>query len=240
MKRFSIRAVSAAAVACLSAEVVSAEGLGLVSYGVTSPGIPCLFGGCAATNQGSYGPAVFAPNKNLSHRPNSEQPYCATKTYPISDWAYIRKYCGPTIIPGTCYGHFQTKWRKWEDHCPGDNGTAAAPVIDGGIVIQPAPIAPQPAVSEPQPAPKTMPQTNPSVPMPLPLTKPVEPVAPPKVSAIPKAISGELNPPTPADPLPQLVVPSPMEAVAKTVEASPISEPGRVVVPPLPDLPMRK
>lgn len=238
MNRRSIRAwIMSAAVVAPVAGTASAQVIGSVPNGVASPGVPCLFGGCVATNQGSYGPAFFAPNKNMSHRPNGDEPYCATATYPKSDWAYIRKYCGPTIIPGSCYGHFQTKWRKWEDHCPGsaDPLTDAQPPVLGGVVVVDPILNPQPTpkqpdvpktetpkspVSESLPASKSIPKTG-TTPMPIP--KQMEPGELPKIPVIPKAIAGEIQTGSETAPAPMLV-----------------SEPARVIVAPLPDLPMKK
>lgn len=241
MNRRSIRAwIVMAAVAIPVAGTATAQVIGSVPNGVTSPGAPCLFGGCAATNQGSYGPAFFAPNKNMSHRPCGDQPYCATETYPKSDWAYIRKYCGPTIIPGSCYGHFQTKWRKWEDHCPGsaDPLTDVPPPAPGGVGVDlnPQPIPPQPLPKQPEapktetpkapaseslPAPKSTPPGGTTIPMPLP--KPMEPGELPKIPVVPKKISGEIQTGSETPPVPM-----------------PVSEPARVIVPPLPELPMKR
>ena len=94
--------------------------------------------------------ALFAPNKHLGRSLNANQPLCATKTYPISDWAYIRKFCGPTLNPGTCYGYYPTKWRRWEEACPTGNGCAAGLSTAMPILVETAPIAPLPT---PMPAP---------------------------------------------------------------------------------------
>jgi hypothetical protein len=48
------------------------------------------------------------------------------KIYPKLESKYIKQFCGPTIIPGSCHGHFQTQWRKWEDACPNGNCDPAA------------------------------------------------------------------------------------------------------------------
>lgn len=220
--------------------VASAQSIGFAAGGCASPGVPTLFGGCAATNQGSYGPALFAPNKDMSRRFSAHEPYCATKTYPISDWAFIRKYCGPTIIPGSCYGHFETKWRKWEDHCPGNGGLDCAPT-PGGVTNQ-APIAQPitPAPADPMATPAT-PMKPSGTQLETPMTpNQVDPVAPPKIPAIPKSAKAMPIVPVPM-PMP-MVDTTPKELGRVNIETTPASpsEPTRVVIPPLPDTPSRK
>src|SRR5688500_14509968 len=62
------------------------------------------FGGCAGGSCGVAGPAgngaMFKANKHQCK--DGCQPYCATKTFPHSDWHYIKKYCGPSLIPDGC------------------------------------------------------------------------------------------------------------------------------------------
>jgi hypothetical protein len=115
-----------------------------------------LTGGCSGNGCVGNGTALFGPDRwTLFKRPDGNQPACASRSYPLSDWAYIRKYCGPSLIPGSCYGHFQTKWRRWEDVCPG-SGAGDAPcaaVFPGAVAYpQPAPIgAYQPGMAPAQP-----------------------------------------------------------------------------------------
>ncbi|MCZ2344241.1 MAG: hypothetical protein LC104_20975 [Bacteroidales bacterium] len=40
------------------------------------------------------------------------------KQYPRLDSHYIKKFCAPTICPGSCNGYFQTKWTPWAYACP--------------------------------------------------------------------------------------------------------------------------
>jgi hypothetical protein len=164
--------------------------------GCVDPGYGYAAGpGCASgqcnNGYGNGNPANFAPNKPF-HK-NGCQPYCATKTYPHSDWHYIKHYCGPSLIPGSCYGHFNTTWRRWEDVCPqwqpnndvvcGAQG-CAAPLgcppgalnsYPGETYISPTPeVQPIPAAPAPAPAPTPLPTPAP-VPAPMPMPMPVAP-----------------------------------------------------------------
>jgi hypothetical protein len=183
-----------AAAVALSGATASAQEFGppAVAYG---PVVGCPFGNCAAANHGTYGPALFACNpKGHGKMPGPNEPGCIGRSsYPLSDWHYIRQFCGPTLIPGTCYGHFQTKWRRWEEHC--SDGSCA-----GGAVG-----VPLPEVSVPLAPPQTLPTTptppsGPPMPDPKPVVPPkgdvpkVDPVAPPKIPLGPK--EGGLTPST--------------------------------------------
>ncbi len=166
--------------------------------------------------------ALFAPNKDLSRRPNGNQPLCATRTYPLSDWAYIRKYCGPTLNPGSCYGHYQTKWRKWEEVCPqgGDGGCAGT--VPNAMPIMSSPVQPAPSSSL-------------MVPMPMPLPVPATPVPAPK-EPTPKQEPAPVS----VAPAPLPNIPMPMPTSISTIPLSPV-EPGKSVgnspVGPLKSLP---
>ncbi len=128
---------------------------------------PCV-GGCTGLGAAGTGIGLFAPNRrNWRGIDGQNRPGCAVNSYPLSDWAYIRRFCGPTIIPGTCYGHFQTKWRKWEDHCPQQGGVGcetAAPLYSAPPAYSP------PVVSQPQSMP---------LPVPMPVPMPEQPTSPP-------------------------------------------------------------
>ncbi len=182
-------------------------------------------GGCGHSPLFGTG-ALFAPNKHHGRMPDANHPLCATKTYPISDWHYIRKYCGPTLNPGTCYGYYPTKWRKWEDICPQANPGFpgdAMPVLSGG----PNYVIPNELLPTPTPLPAPMPKTDP-----LPKPTPV-----PKVDPVPKLDSESSIPMTIPAPLP----PMPMASISATRPATPTVEPGirplrtlpNVVVPPV-------
>ncbi len=220
---FRARVWAAGVVACAAAGVAPAQ---YAPVGVASPGVPCVTGECAAANRGSYGSAFFAPNRGHGKWLSSSQPACANNNFPLSDWAYIRKYCGPTLIPGTPYGHFETKWRKWDDHAGGGCATGAAGIPDGVVVGEPV-VPPAMPVVEPMPAPKP-PDTLPKTAEPKPGdAKPVDPVAPPKLPTIPKQVNADI----PA-PLPQVM---PATSDKPSLEA-----PVRVIIPPLPELPSKR
>jgi hypothetical protein len=198
--------------------------------------------GCAATNRGSYGPALFSPNPKTHLKPlNGCEPYCVGRSsYPLSDLKYIRQFCGPTLLPGSCYGHFQTKWRKWEDHCPGGDCASAAAdpyAVPGGVMLSPMPTA-TPVQSMPAVPATPIPEIPRAAPTVTPNT--VDPVAPPKVPAIPKTISltqpADLpTPPVPTPPVPVPSLPAAPTAVNPAAQSGvvPAVEPQRVIVPPL-------
>jgi hypothetical protein len=48
------------------------------------------------------------------------------KPSPTFDSKYIKQFCYPTIVPGSCYGHFPTKWTPWPCH-PWPQGEFVAP-----------------------------------------------------------------------------------------------------------------
>lgn len=159
---------------------------------MTAPAVGC--DGCATvgpvlggyTGLGSTGTGVglFADNprwwRKRQRIDGQNQPACAVNSYPLSDWAYIRRYCRPTILPGTCYGHFQTKWRRWEDHCPQQGGAVGCDPFAVGGAVYPTPAYPTAAPvlqappaytppSQPLPAPTPQPLPMP-VPAPMPMT----------------------------------------------------------------------
>ena len=171
----------------------------------------CVGGACANTNSGTFGPALFGANpsgKLFTRRPvGGCEPYCAVNSYPLSDWAYIRKFCGPQLIPGSCYGHYQTKWRKWEDHCPGgkaSDGTctpSAMPI--NAPYEQPIIMTPQPGTTLGEPRPVEVPKVDmPKLDQPrvMPMPVPVLPANPGK-------------PPLPANSI-NTMVPSQMPVVS--------------------------
>lgn len=110
----------------------------------------------------------------------TKQTTCVGKqTLPRFDKHYIKKYCGPTICPGSCFGFFPTKWTRWEDACPGgDCGDPTAvgyygpvPNAPGIVSAAPGTAAPAPAQTPAAPvetAPEPKP-ASPSKPLPLPL-----------------------------------------------------------------------
>lgn len=122
----------------------------------------------AAAAFGLFGPApAFAQY--------TKQVTCdGKKTLPIFDKHYIKKYCGPTICPGSCFGFFPTKWSQWETLCPpgGDcAGGLHGEIVTGTVIESGTPVAPPPAGTQ-LTAPKTMPKPE-TAPTPAPAgTKP--------------------------------------------------------------------
>lgn len=193
----------------LTAAVAAAQSP--LAYG---PVAGCPFGNCAAANHGTYGPALFAANPNSKHfkLPGPDEPGCVGRSsYPLSDWHYIRQFCGPTLQPGTCYGHFQTKWRRWEETCAGA-GCPAGPDRSSPVLL------PAPLVSPPVPVPTPV-QPQFEV---LPPPKEDKPKDPPKVP--PPAEPGKISTTEAAVPM---AMPTERPVVPPTREP-------RVVVPPTP------
>src|SRR5688500_18437798 len=59
-------------------------------------------------------------------------PKCdGSHTLPILDKHYIKRYCGPTVNPGTCFGYYPTRWTQWEVACP-EGGGCEMPVYGPG------------------------------------------------------------------------------------------------------------
>ena len=154
-----------------------------------------VLGGYTGLGGSGTGVGLFANNppwwRKRQMIDGQNQPACAVNSFPLSDWAYIRRYCRPTIIPGTCYGHFQTTWRKWEDHCPQQaaGGVGCDPFAGGAVYPAPAmPVFQVPpaysAPSQPLPAPTRQPTTEPKkpevAPKPMPVPKPDTDDAPKK------------------------------------------------------------
>jgi len=154
-----------------------------------------MVGGCTGLDCVGNGTAFFSRDRRtFLRRPDGNQPACATRTYPLSDWAYIRKYCGPSLIPGTCYGHFQTKWRRWEEACP-QSAVAMDPCPPGGfpgaISTMPQGTMPQGPMMPPMaaPLPATPPATAPGQLLPIPQpgpSKAPEKLDAPSTLAVPK------------------------------------------------------
>ena len=225
---FPIRILATTAVAVIGAA-------GALGQGCDTPG------GCG--NGPVYGTgALFAPNKHhQKHMPDANHPLCATKTYPLSDWHYIRQFCGPTLNPGSCYGHYQTKWRQWSDICPqGSLAYAPSPVATGLPSYQvimpdptPAPMplpapTPLPKTESPKvdPAPKTEPKLNfaPESPLPIPMTFAPAPLPPmTSISATIPAPVGTLE----------------LRKIAAEPGVAPLKTLPNVVVPPVREFPER-
>ncbi len=205
----------------------------------------CAVGNCAAANHGTYGPALFAvnpPPNRFNKQAGPDEPECVGRSsHPLSDWMYIRQFCGPTLQPGTCHGYHATKWRKWEDTCatPGGCATAApAMLAPAPLMISTPPAVAPAAPSEKLPPPK---EDKPKTDLPKTDVPKVDPVTPPKVPLIPKDSS---TVPAPLPTVPLLPMPLPTEpgkinttestTPAPTPAVAPPSREPRVVVPPTP------
>ena len=189
---FRARVCAAGAVACAAAGAASAQ---FAHVGVVSPGVPCVTGECGTAHRGGRLSALFGRGQHPCYRP-----VC----------------CGPTLIPGTPYGHFETKWRRWEDHAGGCGSGVPAGVVIGQPV--PPPAEPMPVPKPDVPAPPTqLPKTGDA--------KPADPVAPPKLPAIPKQVSADV---------------SPVHLPPVTSDKPALEIPTRVIIPPLPDLPSKR
>ena len=196
-------------------------------------GQSCATGQC---NTGNGNPANFAPNKPF-HK-NGCQPYCATKTYPHSDWHYIKHYCGPSLIPDGCsnaYGHFPTTWRRWEDISPGwqpsNNADCTNRGYAGGAVgCQPSAGEyqfPANSYSAPVPAPIPAPVPTPTpVPVPMPIPAPTPVPAPMPMAPTPTPAPTPVPAPIPMAPTP---APAPMPMAPKGLSLMPVA-PNQLIV----------
>ena len=209
---FPIRLLAVGAIALAGAATAHAQGC-------DTPG------GCGSSPLFGTG-ALFAPNKHLARYPDANYPHCATKTYPISDWKYISKYCGPTLNPGTCYGYYPTKWRRWEEICPtgGEGGCAAT--LPGGVSA----------------VPNVIHQLPPDVPMPLPQPAPLPPKEKdpiPKSEAVPEPLTIAPAPLPTVNVTAAPVSPAEHGKPAGTAPMLPLKALPNVVVPPVRDFPER-
>ncbi len=215
----------------LSATAATAQGPFLFG-----PVAGCPLGNCAAANHGTYGPALFAANpKGHSKLLGPDEPGCIGRSsYPLSDWHYIRQFCGPTLQPGTCYGYNPTKWRKWEETCA-SAGCASGAVAQEGLAPAPLMIAPPPPTipvtpSEQLPVPKEdKPKDPPKTDGPK-----VDPVTPPKVPLIPKG-TGSVPSPLPTVPAVPVPMPNPTEPGKINTTDATMPMPPSTVVPPAPE-----
>lgn len=209
----------------------AAMGLPMACVGCETS-MPVATGGNCSNGNCGFG-ALFAPNRNRRRVLNGNEPLCASRGYPRSDWHYIRQFCGPTLNPGSCYGHYQTKWRRWEDACPTGNANCS-PGFPGST----APIS-MPQQYNPGPVPGSTPnintpQTTPpsnSNPIPAPGILPKTPKMPdniepkiPDVDILPKQVRGDMPE--------QLQDRSRYGSVSQPLLVPPV-----VNLPPLPELP---
>ena len=102
------------------------------------------------------------------------KPACDNKIYPLSEYHYYKRYCGPVISPNATYGVFQTQWRPW------DGGTNQSNCATATQTTQVAPdvLAPAAADAAKPATPSTLPTIKPE-------TKPMTPPAGPSKETIP-------------------------------------------------------
>lgn len=209
---FALRLLAVGAVATAGAG-------GAFAQGCDTPG------GCGHSPLFGTG-ALFAPNKLLARYPDANSPRCATKTYPISDWKYISKYCGPTLNPGTSYGFSPTKWRRWDEACPTGIGYAAILPSTSPIIVETAPTTP-------------MPMPTPSTPLPMPMPAPISPAKDPIPNVSQEAASISVAP----APLPMIgvipVIPAEHGKFDGAAPMLPLRTLPSTVVPPVRDFPER-
>lgn len=97
------------------------------------------------------------------------KPVCDNKIYPLSEYHYYKRYCGPVISPNATYGFHPNQWRPW-DGGTAQAGCAAPATVAAPVATTPAPVAETPKAPEP---------IKPTTPEAMPKIKPVEPSAPP-------------------------------------------------------------
>lgn len=130
-----------------------------------------------------------------THAKSDDCGHGGLKQYPRFDSKYIKKFCAPTICPGSCNGYFQTKWTPWAYACPQwtPGGMPPDPAMVNwypptyGPQAGPTPAAiphantVPPQGSEPVPAPRPTVDKEPAlVPMPtIPPAPPASPIIPP-------------------------------------------------------------
>jgi hypothetical protein len=106
------------------------------------------------------------------------------KVYPKYEHFYIKKFCGPTIAPGSCFGYFKPKTTPWEVACPG--------ACDPHESVYPS-TGPTPPNAQPDVAPTPEPTTKPVDPK---TPESAKPVTPPKATDKPVETAPLPKPPT--------------------------------------------
>ena len=161
--------------------------LGVAAVVACAGGVVAQTPGCAACNGKTVAGAV----------PNTI-PHCSKHDgltqYPLSEKRYIKQFCGPTICPNSCFGHFKTQWTAWPQACPGWPVEGVDPANFGPNFTRyappPAEVA-KPAAKADDAAPKVEIPAPASKPLELPPSKPAAPKSPLEVPPVPM-------PPTPA------------------------------------------
>ena len=169
------------------------------------------------------------------------------KIYPLSEKRYISQFCGPTICPGSCFGHFKTQWTRWNDACPNwcdtpTDGHVSGPAPRTDAIPPAQPQLPMKAHGNPLPAPAPAPksadplplETPKTLPSPQPLKDPLElpkiPSATPPKAPLDGKTSAPLPPTIPGLPtVPGLTLPP----IPDLPASAPSIEPSRLPVTPI-------
>lgn len=137
------------------------------------------------------------------------------KQYPLSEKHYIKQFCGPHIVPGSCFGYFKPQITPWGQACPNYVG-------EPEIAHAYAPAITQPAVAPTPETPKTAPKVEtPKVETP----KADAPKVMPTIPTIPKVEEIPGKPPTTPILPGKLPAPAPVLPTIPKVEPSPIIPP---------------
>ena len=134
------------------------------------------------------------------------------KQYPLSELRYIKQFCGPHVVPGSCFGYFKPQITPWGQACPlygdavsdalnsGPRQFATAPTTNSTPLTTPKPVETPKAAEVPKAveAPKELPKTSDGV------VPPKAPVVPPK----PPTAPSKLDPGAFLPPLPEVSVPT--------------------------------
>jgi hypothetical protein len=167
------------------------SGLALFGTGQLSQAQNCG-GGCGPTVKNS---AVTRSGHDCGHfglMPN-----------PRSELHYIKQFCGPHIVPGSCFGYFKPTITPWGDACPlyGDSRVDAA--MSGQRSFTPAAT---PTETEPTKPANTPANTNAPKTLPEPKVVPKTPetgtpMKPPTVSPIVPKLNSSTLPSIPSVPV---------------------------------------
>ena len=91
------------------------------------------------------------------------KPVCDNKIYPLSEYHYYKRYCGPVISPNATYGHFQTQWRPWDGGQVNQHANCAtAPKVEAPAAAPAAPAVVAPVAPETKTAPAPLKVTPPT------------------------------------------------------------------------------
>jgi len=195
---------------------------GLVAACLVCTTLPSMAWGQSCTS--GCGPRIA--NSCLA-RPAGCGPH-GMKQYPLSEWRYIKQFCGPHITPESCFGYYKPQITRWTEACPNYAGppdvdspiyqpaartaAPARPTETSPTPAQPANPAEKPTVTPPKvdlpkvdPPKVELPKSQPLTPPKLEDKKPVLPMIP-RIDEVPGKPPTGL-PPVPATPVPSTPVP---------------------------------